>query len=235
MQVRIPAGVRIDGMGVGGRYVSIDMLPVLADATDDTGRVLLLDLAARELDRATAAHEKLERQFLDDPKRYAGRRAEAEDVRVFWESVVDDTTDQLVGKPTRKRTKKAKRPMTQTAGASADVDETMAPEWELGVEYLSASGPGSNVDINVRVRRTDGRPMGFNEAANVLSSFRANLARGADNPVPSGYKFAGINWRSPNKGSRRWKSGGKRDLETFSTLLSESAAKPQAWRLGAVE
>lgn len=225
MSIRIPAGVRIDDIGVGGRFVSLDMLPVLADATDDTGRVLLLELAARELDRATDRRDRLESRFDDDPKRYAVPRADAEALQEFWQDFADRTANDVV-KPTPE--------MVTTAGVTEDVYETDAIEWEFGVEYLASSGPTSNLDINVRIKRADGLPFGADEALDVMAALRTNLSRGLENPMPVGYRFAGIDWRSPNKGSRRWKHGTRRDLESMRQVL-DTAADVSHWRLGSVE
>lgn len=225
MNLRIPAGVRIDGIGVGGRFVSVDMLPVLADATDDVGRTQLLELAARELDRAVKRHERAEAKFDDDPQRYADQRAAAEDAHAFWQRMARDLV-QEVQRPTPA--------MVERVELEPDEFDVDAVEWEFGVEYLAAGGPASNVDVNIRLRRTDGLPMGAAEALDVMSALRTNFSNGVDAPVPRGYRFAGINWRSPNKGSRRWKSGDREDLEALRVIL-DTAARSSVWRLGSVD
>lgn len=225
MNLRIPAGVRIDGIGVGGRYVSVDMVPVLADATDDVGRVLLLELAERELDRAARIHERAEARFDDDPRRYADARAEAEAAHELWQQATESLI-QEVSRPTRAE--------AERVDIEPEDFDTDAIEWEFGVEYLAAGGPGSNVDVNIRLKRTDGLPFGAAEALDVMAALRVNFSNGLDNPVPRGYRFAGINWRSPNKGSRRWKSGDREDLQALRIIL-DTAARASTWRLGSVD
>jgi hypothetical protein len=225
MNLRIPAGVRIDGMGVGGRFVSVDMLPVLADATDDAGRAVLLELAARELDRAAGRYDRADAKFDDDPRRYAVARADAEAAYDFWQRMARDLV-QEVARPTPA--------MVERVALDPDEYDVDAVEWEFGVEYLSAGGPASNVDINLRLRRTDGLPFGAAEAMDVMAVLRANFAYGLSHPVPRGYRFAGINWRSPEKGSRRWKSGDDDDLNTLQVILGV-AARSSLWRLGSVD
>ena len=226
MSIRLPAGVRIDGDSVGGRYVSVDTVPVVVDVVSDEASLeRLLEWATRELDRAATQHERLEAKFDDAPERYAVRRADAEDRHIFWQETVDDIIQKLL------RPKEDEGGGVDVPPEEYDVD---AVEWEFGVEYLAAGGPASNVDINIRLRRTDGLPFGADEALDVMNALKSNLSQGMNNPVPRGYHFAGINWRSPHKGSRRWKDGTKRDLEGFRTIL-DTAATASAWRLGAVD
>lgn len=224
MNIRIPAGVRIDDMGVGGRFVSVDMMPVVVDAVeDDASLTILLELAERELDRAAMKHARAEAQFDDDPRRYAEKRADAEAVHDLWQRTTDDILQKLL---------RPREPEEiELPPEEFDVD---AVEWEFGVEYLAAGGPASNLDINIRLRRADGLPFGAAEALDVMNALRRGFSQGADNPVPRGYRFAGINWRSPHKGSRRWKQGDREDLDGLRTIL-DSAADSSAWRLGSVD
>lgn len=230
MRVRIPAGVRVDGIGIGGRFVALDMLPVLADATDDTGRALLLDYAAAALDDATAQHERLERKFQDDPARYAVQRADAEGRRDFLESFVDETANTLTDTAPMPG---VLSPDAVTAGASEDIIEDVSDEWEIGVDYNGEAGGGHDVDINVRLRRADGAAFGFTEAAAAMAHFRANLSHGVSNPIPAGYRMAAINWKRPERGSMKWGDAG--DLDTFNNVLYVASDDDTAWRLGSVE
>lgn len=236
MRIRIPAGVRVDGLGIGGRFVSLDMLPVLADATDDTGRALLIEYAAAALDDATAQHERLERKFADDPARYAIQRADAEGRRDFLESFVDETVNTLTGGAEPSEGIGGTRaPDFVTAGASEDVSEDESDEWEIGVDYNGegSGGRSHDVDINVRIRRADGATFGFHEALAVMGQLRANLSAGAANPIPPGYRMAAINWRRPGRGSVSWGDAG--DLDAFHNVLYVVSDDESAWRLGSVE
>lgn len=82
-----------------------------------------------------------------------------------------------------------------------------AAEWEIGLDYQASGGDGSNVDINIRIQRMDGREFSMAEAQAALSTLRDNINRGLSDPSPSGYQIASIDWRSPDRSSRGWKHG----------------------------
>ena len=117
---------------------------------------------------------------------------------------------------------------------SDELDEDVADEWELGVDYAATSGAGSNVDINIRLRRTDGHSFGLAEATRAMSSFRRNLSLGHGDPAPAGYEVAGVSWRNPERSSRGWRSGEWTDLGGLWNVLYV-ASDEGVWRLGSVD
>lgn len=104
-------------------------------------------------------------------------------------------------------------------------------EWEFGFEYDAVSNnAGSNVDMNFRVRRVDGKPFSAREAARVMDFVRENSGK-----APTGYKFRAVDWRSPNKKNPRWKSSGDvvNVIGNLGNVLDAVSKQPQSWRLGA--
>jgi hypothetical protein len=55
------------------------------------------------------------------------------------------------------------------------------------------------VNINIRIRRTDGKPMGFAEARRALLYTRNNGGE-----PPTGYLVSGCSWEDPSKSSKGW-------------------------------
>lgn len=216
-RLRIPAGVQIGGRGVGGRFVSAAQLAAVASEADDAGVLALLEVAAREADKAAAAQLRLEVKFQNDPKRYAKQRATAEAQREFWDSQVDQISSLLT-------------PPEEIP------PEEYAVEWEVGFDYNGAGGRDtSDVDVNIRIAREDGEEMRLSEAVAALAELRARLKQGHTAPVPPGYRMAAINWRRPHSGTgwrpRGGGSGTRDDLEAFSTLMYSEADNDGAWSL----
>jgi len=213
MTLRVPAGVVIGGVAIGGRFVSPEDLPGMAAAADDdAGALAVIELIAREADKAAAAQERIERKFQDDPRRYAERRAQAEDRREFWDAALDQASSVL----------------------QEPEPEEYADEWEVGFDYNGAAGRTSDVDINIRLARRDGAAFGAREAVAVLRAFRDNLGNGLANPVPAGYRMASINWRRPHTGGGwrpRGGSGTMEDVENFNAVLYSQYDNEMAWDL----
>ena len=212
---RIPAGVRVDGEPVGGRFVALDFLPVLADATNDTGRAILLDFVAREID-ATARG-----------KQTAGKLAR----RDFLESLSDEIVSALVPP--------SEAGITEAPEESFPVEgieelEELADEWEIGIDYRASRR--TDVDVNVRVRRVDGRPFDKPEAVAVMRAMRDHFTRGVGPYLPRGYLVAAIDWRNPRFASRGWKTDiGESQLNIFRHVLGGSDDAQWYVRLGSVD
>lgn len=85
--------------------------------------------------------------------------------------------------------------------------EDYASEWEIGLDYEATGGDASNVNVNIRLRRTDGRDFSMTEAQAALGILRDNINRGLSDPSPSGYEIAGIDWQQPERSSRGWRHG----------------------------
>lgn len=105
--------------------------------------------------------------------------------------------------------------------------EDYAPEWEVGCEYSSWRGQ-SDVDVNIRVARTDGAPMPESEARQVFRQLRATGGE-----PPDGYRIAGVRWRNPKGASSAWRERGD-PYDNLANLWSAVFAAQSA-RLGAVK
>ena len=246
--MRVPAGVRIDGRGVGGRFVSASSLAALASRVDDdAGYFAILDALADEADRRAKQLAKLQRKFDDDPKRYARAVDAAESAAVEIDTALDDVASNIPGVDLEAFDMEAREfDEGYDEGYDEPLDDYEA-EWEIGFEYRSGSGGGGrhkNVDVNVRIRREDGRAFGPAEAQRVLAQFQQNLAAFSENPVPRGYEMAAIDWRRPAKASSGW-SGGDEDyhaLAQFAAPMYTRKDDASAWsinppgvRLGSVK
>lgn len=237
--MRVPAGVRVDGRGVGGRFVSASSLAALsARVDDDASYFAILDALADEADRRARQLEKLQRKFDDDPKRYARAIDAAESAAVEIDAALDDVA---AGVPLDDDDEAELEGLHAELGVLDEDEPYDEPddyntEWEIGFEYRSGSGGGGrhkNVDVNIRIRRDDGRAFGPREAQTVLAQFQANLARDLPNPVPRGYDMAAIDWRRPAKASAGW-SGGDDDynaLAQFHAPMYTRKDDASAWSI----
>lgn len=128
-----------------------------------------------------------------------------------------------------------RRVMSPAAGVT-DEGEDVSNEWEIGVDYDAASGAGSDVDVNIRLRRTDGRQFGFAEATRALSALRHNISLGMADPTPTGYQLADISWHNPNRAAKTWRHGDAwEDLGGLQNPLYMLSDIPDMWRLGSVD
>lgn len=102
-------------------------------------------------------------------------------------------------------------------------------EWEFGAEYDAISGPDSDVDVNFRVMRVDGKPFNAKQATLVMQHVREK------GTPPAGYVLHAVQWRSPEKKNSRWKSSTNvRDVvENLANVMNALSKQPQSWRLGA--
>lgn len=207
--LRVPSGVYVDGIAMGGRYVSPATLGALVFEADGDGAERLLAVIYDRYDRAQAEYEHAGQKFNADPKRYADLRAETEQRAGEWGAVVGQVD----------------------TFAQPEFEEPFAFEWEIGFEY-DAAASSSDVDVNIRLARIDGNEIGQTEAGRALKAFRDGLAAGDTDPVPPGYKMAAINWRRPHH-STGWKphgkSGNKRDLEAFNNPMYATWNNEGAW------
>lgn len=202
-RLRVPAGVIVGGRSVGGRFTSAAQLVQLAQRAS--------------VDDALAIGDVLERARLP---RDADRVAAI---------VARKLTPRARRVEERPEPRERFRPEPRDYEEPPDIDV----EWEMGMEYLAAGGRGSNVDINIRFARDDGRGMDHNEARAVFDAFRLAVSSRYDVALPEGYHFAAINWRRPSMHAE-WRGGRHTGESTLVDLLGpmvQYADQPDRWRV----
>lgn len=216
----------------------------------DAGRVRMLDVALRELERADKAEEKARKVYdKKGTRRSAVAFSRAGKKVDDWANVVERITKKFqddVEAVERRRPKQPKtRPMSAATRRRVDREheaqmaymeaEAMDAEWEFSCEYLAGEG-SSNVDVNFRIRRNDGQKFGPDEAKRAMQTFRAQVSAGLMT-APRGYRIAGIDWRRPSKRQTGWTKHGSfpRDLGGLENVLYIAADHPSLWRLGGVD
>lgn len=130
------------------------------------------------------------------------------------------------------REDRAEQAALQVADAGG---EEYATEWEIGIDYEAANGPTHDVDVNIRLRRSDGSAFSYGEATRAMAALRVNIGLGKDDPAPMGYEIAGINWRSPGRASRGWRHGDWSSRGGLADVLYIASEIPDLWRVGGVE
>lgn len=229
MKIRVPKGVRIDGRSFGGRFVSLDQLISIAAVTDEKGAAAIAKVARREYDRAAKAHQRIADRFVDDPARYRSRRTVAQQVQQEWERVASAAED--FAAPPKRRAPRKKAPAKKRVAKKAAApkrQEVRAREWEVGFEYApkERSRRGSAVNVNLRIRRVDGREFGLRAAQGVMDYVRQHQE------TPSGYEVAGVDWNRPQWGTR-WRSGHVDDMENFFAPMYSRARDKSVWKVTA--
>jgi hypothetical protein len=112
---------------------------------------------------------------------------------------------------------------------------------EIGLTYSAAKGRiASDVNVNIRIRRTDGRGVSEDDAKRALFAIGSGEAS-----LPDDLEVSGVEWQRPQKsgrsGSSSWKQGSEGDVWNFhpivSSLLfpSRSGADYGAFRMGHVK
>lgn len=103
-------------------------------------------------------------------------------------------------------------------------------EWEIGFKYRTTrrGRRGSDVDVNLRIRRVDGRAFGVVAARRVLAHVRRTQE------TPDHYMVAGVDWKRPHAGSG-WRHGDVSDLDNFWAPMYSRDRDTSAWRFGAVK
>lgn len=252
MRARVPAGVTVKGKSVGG--TSRDWLQLIR-STNDAGRVRLLDHALTQLQKADRDERKASKAFDRKESRATGRKLSEASKRVDdWAGVVDAITRRFELDERKKERAKKKRQATPqakkreaTRKEKRDLEreafeileemeeEGESLEWEFSCEYL-ADDSSSNVDVNFRLRRRDGKPFGQDEAKQAMRTFRAQVSAGIL-AAPPGYRIAGIDWRRPSKHQRGWSRHGSfpSDLGDLTNVLYIAADHPSLWRLGGID
>ncbi len=224
MKIRVPKGVRIDGRSYGGRFVSLDQLISIAAASDESGAAAIARAARREYEKAARTHQRIADRFVDDPARYRSRRTVAQQIQQEWQRVASAAED-FAAPPKRRAPKKAIKKATKKAAPRREV---RAREWEVGFEYAPAgrSKRGSAVNVNLRIRRVDGREFGLRAAQGVMAHVREYQE------TPDAYEVAGVDWNRPQWGTR-WRSGDVGDMENFFAPMYSQRRNARAWKVAA--
>jgi hypothetical protein len=201
-----------------------------ARVDDDAAYFAIVDALASEADRRAKQLAKLERRFQDDPKRYARAVDRAESAAVEIDTALDDVT---AGVPLTDDDEAELEGLHEELDDAYDgLDDDFNTEWEIGFEYRGGDRH-KNVDVNIRIRREDGRAFGPDEAQRALYQFQQNLATEDANPVPRGYELAAIDWRRPRRSSG-W-TGGDDDytaLTHFHAPMYTEKDNASAWSIG---
>ena len=90
---------------------------------------------------------------------------------------------------------------------------------EVGLNYSAAKGIASDVNINIRVSRTDGRPISIEDAKRALKAIASDEREGAEN-----LRVSGVEWQRPARATERraptWRSGDPDDVWSFQAILA---------------
>lgn len=251
--LRVPAGVVIQGRKLGGRFIAVDQLPALARRarqSEVASVEKLLRLAQQIEERAAVRHQRA-------AERHAETRRERDKVQRLREKRAQDKAGQAVAGIERealrwnerelrraRRLENAKRRQLRPGELPPEErdpyePEVESPEWEIAYEYTSHSR-GHDVDVSVRIARTDGAPIPESEAFSVFKSMRATGGE-----PPAGYRVAGIKWRKAKQredGTRdvgAWRSRGNAYdnlAALFNPIGGAQASKVEPlYRVGAVK
>lgn len=241
------------------------LITLAATVQDDRGLRAVKRLAEREYRKAAAAHQRAADRYVDAPERWRDRRAVAQQKQQEWERVRDaaqdfqETTPKAAPKKAAASTRGAtrgargkagrpaksargKRPITTRAKvaqrARPAVKKPRASEWELGFKYRTPRGHNrrsSDVDVNLRIRRVDGRAFDVDQARKVMDHVRRTQE------TPDGFMVAGVDWKRPYA-ARGWRHGNVNDMDSFWAPMYSRDRDTGAWdiqpkdfRFGAVQ
>lgn len=251
--LRVPAGVVIQGRKLGGRFVSVEQLARLAGTArqaEIASVERLLKLAQQLEERAAARHQRAAERHSetgrenDKRQRIAAKQrqdkagqavARIEREALRW-SARDLTRAQRLAKAQRKQLRGGELPPEEREPGEPEIE---SPEWEIAYEYTSGT-KGHDVDVSVRIARTDGAPIPEAEAFGVFKAMRASGGE-----PPAGYRVSGIRWRKAKQyadGRREvgaWRSKGDAYdnlAALFNPIADAQASKiDPLYRIGAVK
>lgn len=105
-----------------------------------------------------------------------------------------------------------------------------AVEWEIGFKYRTsrAGKRSSDVDVNLRLRRVDGRAFTHDMAQKVLTHVRRTQE------TPDGFLIAGVDWKRPYAGTA-WRHGSVGDMENFWAPMFSRDRATRAWDVKATD
>lgn len=167
-------------------------------------------------------------------RQYAKSARQTRDVakRAKFKNAVASLEAQGVGK---KREQRKRREVERLVKAHVpepvaveEVEEAdLAREWQFGLEYSAARGRHANVDVNVDIRRVDGKKFSAEEAR---AAFRTVREQGH---APAGYRVSAVEWKRPNADDR-WRSGNAAAAQGDFRFLFLNTSD-EDWRVGGIE
>lgn len=90
---------------------------------------------------------------------------------------------------------------------------------EIGLNYGAAKGATSDVNINVRISRTDGRGVSENDAKRALFAIASD-----ERDIADDLRITGVEWQRPSKATERraptWRSGEPDDVWSFQSIFA---------------
>lgn len=91
---------------------------------------------------------------------------------------------------------------------------------EVGLDYEAAKGTPSDININIRIRRTDGRGISQSDAKRAIVA----IAQG-ESELPDDLEVSAVRWQRPQKVTRRgaptgWRHGDPEDVFSFTSILA---------------
>ena len=107
------------------------------------------------------------------------------------------------------------------AQSQVPVKRTRLPQvMEVGLDYEAAKGTPSDVNINIRIRRTDGQGISEADAKRAIVAIAQGEAE-----LPDDLEVSAVRWQRPQKVSKRgaaagWRSGEPEDVFSFSSILA---------------
>lgn len=173
-----------------------------------------------------AAAEALSRRAYDEVDAYLDEVAKIEQEVEHARKMFDAQMRRRQGVTKKGAPRKKRKPPTVVLPPppEEEEEEELSGEWEFGFEYEAENGPRSNVDVNFRVRRQDGKPFSLNKAKEVMRYVRENMG-----DPPKGFVIDSVNWKHPSKAFA--KEGTVEDLGNIGdSVVPMVSDVPEIWR-----
>jgi hypothetical protein len=165
---------------------------------------------AREYRKAVADRNKWAR------KRFAGAKQATTLKRI-------DKAYRTAARKAAKLAPKVAKVQEQVSEAKAMTSRVRLPRViEFGLNYQASRGIAGDVNINIRVRRADGRGISKDDAWRAIMA----IARG-ERSIPGDLEIAAVEWQRPSRGDTKgrrgggWRRGDSEDVWSFSSIIAE--------------
>lgn len=204
------------------------------------GTPLTLDRAFDVLETLVSEQAAAARAYDHAFDRWEAVRSRA--ARAKWRKIVDESrndyarfssaVDRLENQVENYGAALVEREQEDERAAGRRVSEDSQPEWQFGLSYVAARR-GSNIDLNVDIRRVDGQPMTRSDA---VEQFHMFLDMGM---APEGIEVAKVMYRSPEQHGARgeqFRTGGHSVDEltdAFNSVMT--TVNFTDWRVGGIE